>query len=199
MKRVGKSKKAKLIIGAIILVVLICAIFGKVEDPEPANDQTGTEQTQNNGSETTVKNTIKDAYVGEDHEDYQVDIFGEPIGISNKSFGADCDVDVLLSDVNDDATGNWKLLKIAEDIDICEYALDLFGNYAPDDDTIIFVVNFTNNTTTCINYLSGSLYVDTFEYVDKEEHSAKTLGSGMQLGEWIISAESGRIYENDVN
>ena len=88
-------------------------------------------------------------------------------------------------DVRNDKTGNWKIVTIADNVDIEEYVLsyeDLYMN----DNEVHFIVNFNNNTTTVINKLTGILFVDVKEYVSKEEHDAAILGSGMELKNYMI-------------
>lgn len=87
--------------------------------------------------------------------------------------------------VNDDKTGNWKYATTSENIDILDYVQEYVDKNMKDGDTH-FIINFTNNTTSVINYMGGSIFVDVRERVNREEHSAKTIGSGMTLKEYII-------------
>ena len=48
---------------------------------------------------------------------------------------------------------------------------------------------------TSIKAMSGLLFIDTFEYVDGEEHDAKLLFSGMLLDSQIIDIETGKPFE----
>lgn len=97
------------------------------------------------------------------------------------------------NDVRNDTTGKWKKATTSESIDITEYALEYSKEHMQDNETH-FIVNFTNNTTSVLNVLDGLLYVDVHERVEKEEHDAKTIGSGMLLKEYIIY-EDGEIQE----
>lgn len=92
-----------------------------------------------------------------------------------------------------DATGNWRLAEIAENIRIEEYALDYYKNYFESDNEIHIVINFTLNTTTRIIVIGNLLDVATMEYVDKEEHDATLACSGMLLSEYYVSADTGDI------
>lgn len=95
--------------------------------------------------------------------------------------------------VRNDATGNWRISCIAENIDMSEYALDYYKQYFTDDSEIHFIVNFNNNTTTKIMNMGDDLDVTVQEYVSKEEHDAKLLGSGSVLAEYFVNKETGEI------
>lgn len=95
--------------------------------------------------------------------------------------------------VRNDATGNWRISCIAENIDMSEYALDYYKQYFTDDSEIHFIVNFNYNTTTKIMNVGGDLDVTVQEYVSKEEHDAKLLGSGSVLAEYFVNKETGEI------
>ena len=89
--------------------------------------------------------------------------------------------------VRNDTTGNWKLSKIATTDDILEYAKSYYDNNFTSDDEIHAIVNFTLNTTTCVSTLFDNIIsVTIHEYVDKEEHDANKLFSGMVLGDYWI-------------
>lgn len=95
--------------------------------------------------------------------------------------------------VRNDATGNWRISLIAENIDMSEYALDYYKQYFTDDSEIHFIVNFNYNTTTKIMVMGGDLDVTVQEYVAKEEHDANTLGSGTVLAEYLVDKETGEV------
>ncbi len=95
--------------------------------------------------------------------------------------------------VRNDTTGNWRISLIAENIDMSEYALDYYKQYFTDDSEIHFIVNFNYNTTTKIMVMGGDLDVTVQEYVAKEEHDAKMLGSGTVLAEYFVNKETGEV------
>lgn len=99
----------------------------------------------------------------------------------------------FVSNVRNDTTGNWRISTIAENIDMSEYALDYYKQYFTDDSEIHFIVNFNHNTTTKIMVVGGDLDVTVQEYVSKEEHDAKILGSGAVLAEYFVDMETGEI------
>lgn len=95
--------------------------------------------------------------------------------------------------VRNDVTGKWRISTIAENIDIKDYALSYYKKYFHNDSEIHAIVNFNNNTTTSITYLSGLLFVDTYDYVKGEEHDANILFSGTHLSQVIIYTDNGDI------
>lgn len=95
--------------------------------------------------------------------------------------------------VRNDTTGKWRISLIAENIDMSEYALDYYKQYFTDDSEIHFIVDFNYNTTTKIMVMGGDLDVTVQEYVAKEEHDAKILGSGTVLAEYFVNIETGEI------
>lgn len=92
-------------------------------------------------------------------------------------------------------TGNWRIASIAENIEIQDYALDYYKECFKSDDEIHAIVNFNYKTTTKISVMGNLLDVSVYEYVDKEEHDAKLLFSGMLLKEYHVNKDTGEIEE----
>lgn len=97
--------------------------------------------------------------------------------------------------VNNDVTGNWRVSTIVEDIQMVDYALSYYNKYFYNKDEIHAIVNFTYNTTTCIQYMSGKIYVTVYEYVDGEEHDANIMFTGAVLADYIVYPDNGDIEE----
>lgn len=114
------------------------------------------------------------------------------IGTSDKNF-------INLSDskpssVRNDKTGNWKISTVATTDDILEYINSYYKVNFSNNKEIHGIVNFTLNTTTKISQLFDNVVAVTIhEYVDKEEHDANKLFSGMVLGEYWIYLDNGDI------
>lgn len=102
------------------------------------------------------------------------------------------DETIVTLDVPDDTTGGWKYCTIAEAADPEEYALDYYKTCFEDGDTVHWIINFGNNTTTCIRG-GGPLSVTVYEHVDGEEKSAKTLGKGMVYNDFLVNTDTGEI------
>lgn len=100
-------------------------------------------------------------------------------------------LNIRISDVRNDVTGNWKICLIADSVNIENYALDYYNTYFENENEIHAIVNFTYGTTSKIMKLGNILNVAIYEYVDKEEHDAKILFSGMLLKEYYINADTG--------
>ncbi len=106
------------------------------------------------------------------------------------------DFDISFSDTyRNDVTGNWRLARIAENVNIEEYAIDYYNNYFKSDSEVHIIINFTLNTTTSITVMGNLLDVTTMEYVDKEEHDAKLACSGMLLSEYHVNIDTGEIEQ----
>lgn len=105
------------------------------------------------------------------------------------------DISFVVSDVRNDVTGNWRIAKIAENIEIQDYALNYYKKYFKNDNEIHAIVNFNYKTTTKISVMGNLLDVTIYEYVDKEEHDANLLFSGMLLKEYHVNKDTGEIEE----
>lgn len=100
-----------------------------------------------------------------------------------------------ISNVRNDVTGNWRIALIAENIQMQDYAVDYYNEYFKDDKEIHAIVNFNYKTTTKLSVVGDSIDVTVYEYVDKEEHDAKKLFSGMLLKEYFVNIKTGEIEE----
>lgn len=98
------------------------------------------------------------------------------------------------SEVRGDNTGNWRKVTISESVDIEEYIVS-YNNLYMEEDQVHAIVNFNYNTTTMLNDFGNMVSVRIHEYVDKEEHDASKLGSGMLLKEYEIHKDNGDIIE----
>lgn len=158
----------------VIIVAILAAIIGsggenKSEAPSATGDpSTGTTPPQASDTQT---------------DDTQ--------GESNSEFD---NINFVVRNVRNDVTGNWRIATIAESIEIQNYALDYYNKYFEGDEEIHAIVNFTYNTTTKISVMGNLLDVTIYEYVDKEEHDAKLLFSGMVLDEYFIDIDNGEIF-----
>ena len=113
---------------------------------------------------------------------------------AQKAFDEKTSDSVVFSEtVRDDVTGKWRLARIATSTNILDVAKDYYEAYFASDDEIHIVINFTLNTTAVLNVQAGKIFVSEYEHVDKEELSAKTLPSGMPLGEYMVDKETGAI------
>lgn len=99
----------------------------------------------------------------------------------------------VVTNVPNDVTGNWRITTIAENIQMQDYALDYYKEYFKSDNEIHAIVNFNYKTTTRISVMGNLLDVAVYEYVNKEEHDAKLLFSGMLLKEYHVNKYTGEI------
>lgn len=139
----------------------------KKADEEIAKKEATNEETPKEDELTWDDVKTKDKIVGKSDKDYSE--------LTNSKS----------SKVRNDKTGNWRKSTIAENVDIEEYILS-YSDLHMDEDEVHFIINFNYNTTTWITEMHSLLYVDIREYVEKEEHDAKTLGNGMTLISYVI-------------
>ena len=173
----GKEKKDK---GAVkkpiykrwwfwlIVIVVLLGIIGNIGNKD--------EGTENTSPATTVETEATDA----------------PQSKNNSEFD---NISFVVGKVRNDVTGNWRIATIAENIEMQKFALDYYNTYFESDEEIHAIVNFNYNTTTKISVMGNLLDVTVYEYVDKEEHDAKLLFSGMLLKEYHVNMDNGEIEE----
>lgn len=115
-------------------------------------------------------------------------------GISDKSCH-DIDATFSRDKVRNDVTGKWRVSAISADVQMVEYAKDYYQWKFTNNDEIHCIVNFYNNTTTKIQYLSGNLFVTVHECVKGEEHDANLMFSGTVLQDFIVYLDNGDIEQ----
>lgn len=157
----------------VIIVVILAAIIGSGGE----NENEALSTTDDPSTSTSTPQT----------SDTQTD---DTQGESNSEFD---NINFVVRNVRNDVTGNWRITTIAESIETQNYALDYYNKYFEGDEEIHAIVNFTYNTTSKISVMGNLLDVTIYEYVDKEEHDAKLLFSGMVLDEYFIDIDSGEI------
>lgn len=107
------------------------------------------------------------------------------------AFGVSCSFD---KSVRNDSTGRWRMLRYSANKDFIQYALPYYEAYFQDDSEVHAVVDLKYNTymITC----DGSrLKIRKYTYVEGEEHSAGTLGSGELLGRYEVDLKTGEVTE----
>jgi hypothetical protein len=97
-----------------------------------------------------------------------------------------------------DATGKWRIVKIANGTPPADYAVDYARAYMNEGD-IHFVVNFFLNTTTMFRQSLGVIEAKTTEYVDGEEHDASTIGEGLLLDDVLFEILTGKQITADAD
>src|SRR5699024_3591178 len=98
------------------------------------------------------------------------------------------------SKVRNNTTGNFKKVTTNGEIKIPEDAIKYYNEHMTDDE-VHYIIDFSKNTTTNINEMAGILFVTVYEYQEKEEHDANTIGNGELLKEYHIDIDSGEIEE----
>lgn len=180
-----------------LLLVSSLILTGCGKETSATNESAESEEIVETQEEAIPKETENDENLSEETEPDET----LPEKSSDPSEAEDAEEDpfgfnIMFSDTyRNDVTGNWRLARIAEDINIEEYALEYYKNYFKSDDEIHIIINFTLNTTTSIRVMGNLLDITTMEYVDKEEHDAKLACSGALLAEYHIDMETGEIEQ----
>jgi len=164
--------KKKYIIIGIIIFGIVGAIIRIATLPPQESTQAATEpaanvkeQDNHTGDLQALRDTLKEKY----------DI-GEPLP------------------VNDDVTGNWRMVTIYSSATPEQYAADYYKAYFETEESteVHTIINLGLKTTTTIRRLAGNILdITVREYVDGEETSAKTMGGGMVLEEYSLNTETG--------
>ena len=194
-KKKGSCLKTILIaFGILIVLGAIASAFG--DDSKESDDNTSSNISQSE-SEPTSNNTNNQPEEAEGTENNE-SLSTTTLDDSNES---ESESDPLGFNVTfsktyrNDTTGNWRLARIAENINIEEYAVDYYNNYFESDTEVHIIINFSLNTTTCITVMGNLLDVTIMEYVDKEEHDAVIACTGTLLKEYHVNIDTGEIEE----
>lgn len=192
-----KSQKMKTVFVIVCLVAIIGGIISLLspDDKKETKETTGTQATETESASApadketaTSEETVTETPPAEEVEHRTSD---EIIGISDKDFN-DLHA-VYYESVNNDATGNWRLAVISENVDIQNYIFSYYQKYFKSDDEVHGIVNLGRNVTTRINKSGNWLLVSEYDYVDGEEHDAKILYSGTPLQSYIVYTDNGDI------
>ena len=170
-----KKNKILIVLGVIILFVMIGAIFGKREQGESTSSSMVSDISSKASSVTSSASSTSAT--------------SNPSSVDDKL----SDFGILSNTVRNDSTGNYRLMRIADNVQIEDIALDYYKKYFEDSKEIHFIVNFSNNTTTSITDMGTFLDVTVHEYIKKEEHDAKVLGGGEVLAQYHVDKETGKV------
>ncbi len=97
--------------------------------------------------------------------------------------------------VPNDMTGNWRLAFSNEGIPTIDYVIAYYKEHFASDKEVHAIVNYNLGTITRLNYGSGLLFVDTYEYRSGEEADAKSMFEGEKLDEIVLNAETGEALQ----
>lgn len=98
--------------------------------------------------------------------------------------------------VRNDVTGNWRLAITSDSIAPAECAIEYYETMFNSDDEIHGIWNATLGTMTQISAGTGMLFVNTYEYVEGEEHDAKLMFSGTKLTSEVYDLSTGLPLED---
>ena len=89
-----------------------------------------------------------------------------------------------------DTTGKWRINTVANSTPPNDYAVDYAKAYMSEGD-VYYIVNLSLKTTNQFRLNNNILEVYTTEYVDKEEHDASAIGSGMEYSDKYYDMSTG--------
>lgn len=116
----------------------------------------------------------------------------------DKKYTLPCGMELQYWDsVENDITDNLRRSATSDSFIPADYAYEYYKNVFSSNDEIHAIWNATLRTTTCIKVVSGLLFVDTFEYVDGEEHNANIMFSGQQLDSRVLDAATGEPWSEE--
>ncbi len=180
-KKMGKGKKALIIVISILVVLFIGIMV------TPTDTEEGPTTTESTTKESTTK----------EPETTETTVAPRKEAIGKSDQNADELIDGMKPySMRNDVTGNWKVVKFASPKgEVEKYALDYYNKYFEkiESNEVHWLVNYTNNTTTSISCFGSFLEVRTYEYVDKEEHDAHAIGGGMPLTSYFVWLDNGDI------
>lgn len=188
----SKKKKKHRILGPVLAVIgvmiVLGAIFGNSSEKEDSSKD--DKQAGKSVIEQDVSSTSIDVDTSEpDKSD-----------TSNKpgpcTLPSGFEITLFYNTVRNDVTGNWRLAAGSSSIPVADCAFEYYNTMFLSDDEIHAVWNASLGTTTCIKAMSGLLFVDTYEYVDGEEHDAKLLFSGLLLDSQILDLKTGEPFDD---
>ena len=89
--------------------------------------------------------------------------------------------------VNDDKTGNWRVITFLASDSGEEDIVPLYNHYKTSDQEIFYMINLWTDVTYCVrNAGKNMISVTPTEHVDGEEATAKLLGSGTSMGDDVF-------------
>ena len=98
--------------------------------------------------------------------------------------------------VNNDVTGNWRYATYDSNISQEAIAIDYCNTYFKSDKELHALINKSDNTVACIQYIfSDLLDVTIHEYTKGEELDAKELFGGDVITEYFVTISTGEIEE----
>lgn len=96
--------------------------------------------------------------------------------------------------VENDVTGKWRHADTSDSFVPADYAVEYYNMLFSSDDEVHSIWNAELGTTTSISCSGDQLFVDTYKYVDGEEHDAGIMFSGEHLDSRIIDKETGEPF-----
>lgn len=193
VRAIKRESKKSAAFGILVCFVLFLAGAMMMPQSDQESDTSNNQTTPDQSTPTQYSTSTPDASSGSDMS--KADSIEEVNSPGPCTLPSGFEIRLFYSTVRNDVTGNWRLSASSSSIPVSDCALEYYNDMFASDDEIHAVWNATLGTTTCIKVMSGLLFVDTYEYVDGEEHDAKLLFSGDLLTSEIIDLNTGEPWE----
>ena len=187
--------KKRIIVLALLLSLTLpaCGSDMGTQEAQPQTEtqpETSQAVTQENNSSDTTTAGQTEATETNDHAAEDDPNAPHPGGV----FTIDGINVTYYDDVLNDTTGNWRLAVIADGSDLNDYVVDFYKEFIRDDSEVFGIVNLTQKTSAQISRIDDEwLDISVTEYQPGEEHDAKQLYGGMELGHYRINTKTGEI------
>lgn len=163
-------------LGLFLIMAVIGALFGV---PEEGSDDDAEQATQ------TEELRYEDIDTSIEAREYSV-------GKADKHISELGDLDP--QPVDNDKTGNWRVVEHDKGVDFTPYVLSYAEEYMNDDE-IHWIVDRTNNTLTSIINSDYALQVYIYEHNEDDGIDALSLGRGFELGDYWVYTDNGDIED----
>lgn len=175
----------------VLVVILVGGIGSGLSDDKsvaPAGQgETSSVASVSEPSEISNSDPVETTLGQDDNQDEKREALNEVLGGSV----------LLYENVRNDTTGRWRTLVFYSSENILDHAVEYYDAYFSSDDEVHFAVNLGLKTTSVMTVGMGMMFTDVHEYVDGEEHDAKTLGGGDLLKQYMVNLETGEIDDLD--
>jgi hypothetical protein len=199
-----RSQKKKVVFTVIFAVwALILFIARGTSNEAPKEEKSASSVVETSSREATeTSSKSEESAVEETDEEQSSEVESNEKVDSNVETDSDDSPQAMLKEKYDvdepqamenDATGKWRIVKVANSTPTSEYAVDYAKAYMTESEMadIHYIINSNLNTTTKIQVILGKLEVTTTEYVANEEHDARTIGNGEVISEQCFDLETG--------
>lgn len=178
-----RRKILKIAMIMFIVLTLIGACASWVSDTSSGSTEAPAESTTeivNTTTDATTDTTTDTTTAADTTTDATTESATESISIDDLQ-------PTYYKRVNDDKTGNWRVITFLASDSGAEDIVPLYNHYKTSDQEIFYMINLWTDVTYCVrNVGKNMISVTPTEHVDGEEATAKLLGSGTSMGDDVF-------------